>query len=248
MNPLLLAAGLGVIAGGGLSVGAAGVTGALSGLLTIMVLAPFIADPLPSPLVLAIRGVAALLTVELLVVVLQRAPDLRRASPLGFPALLLSGVAAALVGLGLALPGDSVPLERIFGSMDGLTVARASAIALAVLALPAVLGRGGLGSVAIGSLVLVAAAELLRLALVGPMSSLEQLGIAVLQVALAAATVAVASAVPAGPPLAGRSDAETGGGDGLGGGDRLVPRTRIPVWPGIRSVAPSFRRRNRPPR
>ena len=258
MNLLLLAAGLGVIAGGSLAVGAAGATGALGGLLAILILAPFIADPLPSPLLLAIRGVAALLTVELLWVVLHRAPDLRRASPLGLPALLVAGAAAALVGLTLpghpAAPGEAVgpagpvALDRAFTAIDATGVALGAAIALGVIALPGVLGRSGLGAVAIGGIVLISAAELLRLSLVGPVSTLEQVGLAVLPAALAAATVAVASAIPAGPPLAGRGDADADAGDGRGRRAGLIPRTRIPIWPGLRSVTPALRRRDRTPR
>ena len=248
MNVLLLAAALGVIAGGSLAVAAGGATGALAGLLAIMVVAPLLADPLPSPLALAIRSVAALLTVELLWVVLQRAPELRRPSPLGLPALIVVGAAAALAGIAIRVGSSAAvgppALDAVVGAvLTGPDVARAAAIALGVLAVPALLGRGGLGAVSVGALVLLGSAELLRVALSGPLTSLEHLGLGVLQVALAGATLAVASAVPAGPPLAGRIEPVIAP-DGLGRDTGLVTRTRIPVWPGIRSVTPRFRRRD----
>ncbi|MBM4408474.1 MAG: hypothetical protein FJ038_07735, partial [Chloroflexi bacterium] len=74
MTALLLAAGLGVIAGGGLAVGALGLSRALGGLLGLLVLAPLLTDPLPSTLSLAVRIVGALLTVELLWIALRRRP------------------------------------------------------------------------------------------------------------------------------------------------------------------------------
>ena len=155
MIAFLLAAGLSVIAGGSLAVGASGLTGALAGLLGLLVLAPFVVDPVPSPLSLAVRIVGALLAVELLWVALHRAPDLRRALPLGLPAVALAGVGGAIVGLGLphaasfaagpdgggAVVGLPV-LGALIGDLDAWIAARAAAIGLVVLGLAAVLGGG----------------------------------------------------------------------------------------------------------
>ena len=116
------------------------------------------ADPSPSLLVIALRIVGALLAVELLWLALLRHPELRRASPLGTPAVMLSGAAGALAALAIR------PQPKVLGEL--LVGLGASArrwpppSGLAVVALPAVLGRGPLGSIAVGAAVLLTAAEL----------------------------------------------------------------------------------------
>ena len=244
MTALLLAAGLGVIAGGGLAVGALGLNGALGGLLGLLVLAPFLADPLPSALSIAVRVVGALLTVELLWITLHRSPGLRRPSPLGLPAVLLAGFAAAIAGLALpaAVSGPPIVLGELLVGVDAGVIARAAALGLAVIALPVVLGRGSLGSIAIGAAVLLTAAELLLVGLMGPRTPLDHLLLAVTQASLAAGALVVASAAPVGPPLAGRTAV-----DGASPVDPAAPplagRRRIPVWPGVRSASTWVRRR-----
>lgn len=245
MTAILLAAGLGVIAGGSLAVGAAGLTGALAGLLGLLVVVPVIADPAPSLLAIAVRIVGALLAVELLWVGLNRHDDLRRASPLGLPAVLLSGAAGAVAAL--AIGPEPLVLGELLVGIDAGAVGLAAAVGLAVIALPAVLGRGPIGSVAIGAAVLFTAAELLVVAMGGPRAPLEHLLIAVTQVSLAAAAYVVASAAPVGPPLAGRAGVDGATQVESSEDAPLVGRRRIPVWPGVRGVPPWPRRRDRAP-
>lgn len=260
MIPVLLAAGLGVIAGGGLAVGAAGLTGALAGLLGLLIVAPLVADPMPSLLSLAVRLVGALLTVELLWIATHRAPDLRRPLPLGLPAVLLAGLGGGIVGL--ALPagaplgggagaaggaGSVLPvLGTLLGDVDLAAITRAAALGLAIVGLAAVLGRGPLVSVAIGAAVLLTGAEILVVGALGPRTPLEHLLIAVTQVAIAGAALAIASTGPVGPPLAGRATSADGASP-MGDDDTpLAGRRRIPIWPGVRATSPWSRRRNPP--
>jgi hypothetical protein len=234
MTALLLAAGLGLIAGGSLAVAAAGPTGALAGLLAVLALAPLMADPAPSLLVLALRLVGALLAVELLWIALQQHPELRRPSPLGMPAVILSGLAGAVAVL--ALRPDPKVLGELLSGLDAAAAALAAGVGLAIVALPAVLGRGPVGSIALGAAGLLTAAELFVVGLAGPRAPLEHLLIAVTQVALAAGAYVVALSAPIGPPLAGRSGAATGatGASGDAGDEApLVGGRRIPIWPSI---------------
>jgi hypothetical protein len=255
--PVLLAAGLGVIAGGGLAVGATGLTGALAGLLGLLVVAPLIADPPPLLLSLAVRIVGALLTVELLWIATHRAPDLRRPLPLGLPAVLLAGLGGAIVGLALPSGGRSsdagtgaaavLPvLGTLIGDIDLAAITRAAAIGLGIVGLAAVFGRGPLCTIAIGAAVLLTGAELLVVGSLGPLTPLEHLLIAITQVSIAGAALAIASSGPVGPPLAGRATSADGASP-MGDDDTpLKGRRRIPVWPGVRAASPWARRRNPP--
>jgi hypothetical protein len=243
MTALLLAAGLGLIAGGSLAVAAAGLTGALAGLLVVLAVAPLMAEPSPSLLVIALRIVGALLSVELLWLALHRHPELRRASPLGAPAVLLSGLAGAVAAL--AIRPDPKVLGELLTGIDASAAALAAAVGLAIVALPAVLGRAPVGSIALGAAVLLTGAELFVVALAGPRAPLEHLLIAVTQVALAAGGYVVALSAPMGPPLAGRSAAAAAAGAGEGADEApLAGGRRIPIWPGIANRGTWLRRTN----
>ena len=231
MTALLLVAGLGLIAGGSLAVAAAGLTGALAGLLALLALAPLMADPAPSLLVIALRIVGALLAVELLWIALHRHPELRGPSPLGMPAVLLSGAAGTLASL--AIRPSPKPLGELLVGVDASAVALAAAVGLGIVALPAVLGRGPVGSIALGAAVLLTAAELLVVALAGPRAPLEHMLIAVTQVSLAAGAYVVALSAPMGPPLAGRSAAAAAAAAEAADEAPLAGGRRIPIWPGL---------------
>jgi hypothetical protein len=241
MTLLLLAAGLGLIAGGSLAVAAAGLTGALAGLLAVLALAPLMTDPSPSLVVVALRIVGALLSVELLWIALQRHPELRRASPIGTPAVLLSGIAGGLATLAIR-PEPRVLGELLVG-IDASGATLAAAVGLAIVALPAVLGRGPVGSIALGAAVLLTGAELFVVALAGPRAPLEHLLIAVTQVALAAGAYVVALSAPMGPPLAGRSGATAASAEG---DEAPLAGRRVPIWPGIANRGGSWLRRGGP--
>ncbi|MBM4409672.1 MAG: hypothetical protein FJ038_13990 [Chloroflexi bacterium] len=140
---------------------------------------------------------------------------------------------------GFALPpaagGPPAVLGEVLVGVDAGRVARAGALGLAVVALPLVLGRGPLGSIAIGSAVLLSGAELLLAGLFGPRTPLEHLLLAATQALLAAGTLVVVAAAPVGPPLAGRIPVP-GANETDAAAPPLAGRRRIPVWPGIRSV------------
>ena len=107
------------------------------------------ADPAPSLLVIALRIVGALLAVELLWIALHRHPELRRPSPFGMPAVLLSGI-----GRRPCRARDPAGSRRCWASCWSASmppaVALAAAVGPRVVALPAVLGRGPVGSIAAG--------------------------------------------------------------------------------------------------
>jgi hypothetical protein len=189
VTPLLVAAGVAVALGAAVAVGAQRARTATLGLLATLVLAPFVADPLPGLAPAAFRVVAGTLATFLLVVAARRA-DPADVSPLGLPAAL----AAAAAAFAAAFGATAVGLPS-FGPVAALGAGLA---ALVVAVGPIVLARDG-HRLGLAAVVLVNAALLLRAAFAGTPPALESLlaGIAVIAVAAGAAVLAGAAATAA---------------------------------------------------
>jgi hypothetical protein len=166
VSPILLVAGVAVTAGAVVSVSARDARIALGGLAVTLALAPFVADPLPDTLALAARVVAAGLAAYLAWMAVREPGSVTRGSLLGWPTEMLIAAAAFAIGYGTAGLG-APPL--------GPAEAHATGFALITLAVgPLVFGRdvfrlGGGAALLIGGVILV------RAALAGTPSPLEEL-------------------------------------------------------------------------
>lgn len=166
MNPLLAVAAIAVTAGAVVCVSARDGRIALAGLAGVLVVSPFIADPLPTPLALAVRVVAALLAVYIAWIAVRAPGSVTRGSLLGWLVEALVAAAAWLIGFGTAGLG---------AAGLGPAEAQAAGFALAALAVgPIVHGRDvyRLGS---GAVLLISGVLLIRAALAGTPSELEEL-------------------------------------------------------------------------
>ena len=178
MSPFQVGAALAVLAGAVLAVSARDIRWILGGLAVAIGLAAILADPLPSPLAVAIRVLAAVLGVELILIAVRGSVP-RAANPQGPP---LGPIAPALVGaaafvIGYAASGVGSPAA-------GPAVATATGLGLAAIAAgPLVLGRDLL-RIGSGLALLATAAELVRAGLAGTPSPFEQTVIAGLTVAI----------------------------------------------------------------
>lgn len=203
MSPALAAiAGL-TIAGAVLAVAARDVRSAALGLLVVLLGAPLIADPWPSPLAVLVRIAAALLATRLMMIAL-RGELLTGGTRIGWPADALIGAAAAIVGFG----------SHGLGAVGlGPPEAQAAGFALAALAIaPLITGRDVV-RIGIGALLLVVAASLVRAGLGAQSTEAEQLVTAMLTIGLggAIAVISVAARSAGGlssfdpSPIGGRS-------------------------------------------
>ncbi len=193
MSPFQFGAGLVVLAGAILALSARDTRLVLGGLVATLGLAPVIAEPIPSPIAIAARFLAALLGAELLLVVLRRSAGRTRSAGLGPLSTALAAAAACVVGYttsGVGAPALGPPVATAIG------------FGLATLALgPLLLGRDVL-RIGLGMALLVTAAQLIRTGLAGTPGSLEQVVSAGLTVALLGTTAAIAaSALAAGHDL-----------------------------------------------
>jgi hypothetical protein len=181
---LLVAAGAVVALGAGVAVGAQRARTATLGALVALVFTPFVADPLPDPLVIAFGIVAGVLAAFLLLIAARRA-GVGSSSPLGLPATLVAAAAAFAFGLG----ATAVRLPD-FGPSAALG---AGVAALAVGVGVVVLARDAfrLGTAAV---VVLDAGLLLRSGLAGTAPPLETLFGGLLLVAFAATTAILAGA------------------------------------------------------
>jgi hypothetical protein len=201
MNLALAAIALAVAGGGVIAASSRDLRAALNGLAVVLVGSTLIVDPLPSPATLGVRIVGGLLVVAILQAQLQDAPsDVDPGSRLGWLAVSLIACAAALGGIGIALGLATTSSGEIGAApLDAATVAAGilgtgTAMALfAVGATPAALGRSG-AQRAIGLVIVVQAAILLRVGLAGPPDDLEQIAVVGLLLAGAVAGAALARA------------------------------------------------------
>ena len=199
MNLALAAIGLAVGAGGVIAVSSRDLRAALNGLAIALVGSTLVVDPLPSPATLGVRIVGGLLVVAILRAQLPEVPsDVDPGSRFGWPAESLIACAAALGGIGIAMGLAATPAGGIGAApVDAATVAAgilgtATAMALfAVGATPAALGRSGARR-AIGLVIVVQAAILLRAGLAGPPGDFEQIAVVGLLLAAAVAGAALA--------------------------------------------------------
>ena len=191
MNVLLVAASAMVVAGGIACVAGRRPAVIALGAGLMLVAVALVADPPPALLPLAARAVAAALTAELLWIGLRSRPPVGGASALAWPAIGFLGAAAFTVGYESAqgMPAGGPP------------VALGAALALLTLTVVALVGRFDGIQRSLMALPLVAAAELIRTAFVGPPSSLEGLVVAGLGIILAG-VVASLSAGPVHEPAA----------------------------------------------
>ena len=205
MSPALLAAAAVVIAGGVICLSARDARLALAGLAATLQVAPLIADPLPDPIVLAARTVAAALAVYLPWIVVRDSAPAIRGSLLGWPVEALVAAAAFVIGFGTAGLG---------GAPLGPAEAQGAGFALVALSVgPIVFGRDivRLGS---GAVLLVGGTLLVRVGLAGTPSALEQLVTGVLFVGLGGAVAFLAAnAVAAGSAGGAILDDVAGGQD-----------------------------------
>lgn len=133
MNPALAGVALAVVAGAVVSVSARDPRTAILGLTVVLILSPMIADPIPDPVGLAARLVAAVLAAYLLWVATRDARARTDGSRVGWPTEIFLAVAAAAVGLGS---------HGAYAPADGPAWAAAAGFALGALAVrPILTGR-----------------------------------------------------------------------------------------------------------
>jgi hypothetical protein len=197
VNPVLALLAVAIIGAAVVAVSSREARTAVLALAVVLLLTPVIADPMAEPVGLAARLVGAILAGYLLWIAARDDPSVRLAhaptggSRIGWPAEFLVAAAASVVGMsahGLGAPAG------------GPVIASAAGFAVAALAvLPILTGRDVL-RVAIGCLLLLDAALLVRTALGGTPGSLEQLLSAYLLVTVAACAAAMGRAARLDPP------------------------------------------------
>jgi hypothetical protein len=185
VSPFQFGAALAVLAGAVLAVSARDVRWILGGLVAAIGLAAVLADPLPSPLALVIRLLAAVLGAELILITARgstgRGP-VSQGPPLGPVAPALAGAAAFVIGYGASGVGSPA---------DGPALATATGLALAAIAAgPLLLGRDLL-RIGSGLALLASAAELVRAGLAGTPGPFEQAVAAALTVTILGALAAL---------------------------------------------------------
>jgi hypothetical protein len=189
---LLAATALGVAAGGVVAVSAREPRVVLLGMTIALVGAPFLADPLPGPLPLAARLVAAALASYLLWIGSRADAPAGRGSTVGWPVEALAAAAGFVVGWGTI--GLGAPAL-------GPASAAAAGFALATLTvLPVIFARDPvrLGN---GLILLLLASSLIRVSLGGTPVALEELVISGALVGISAVTafLSVQAAAISGP-------------------------------------------------
>ncbi|HEY3163650.1 MAG TPA: hypothetical protein VGJ71_04785 [Candidatus Limnocylindrales bacterium] len=187
MNPALAAIALVTIGGGVLAVSARDARATVLGVLIVLLDAPLIATPWPDPLSILARIAATLLAVRLISIGL-RGELIVAGSRIGWPAEALLAVAAAVVGYGS---------HGLGAAGLGAAEAQATGFALVVLAAaPLLVGRDAV-RLAIGALLLLVAATLIRVGLGPRPTEAEQLVTALLTIALGGAIAVIVLAARA---------------------------------------------------
>ena len=171
MNLALAAITAVVVGGAVVAVTARDARATLLGLLVVLLGAALLADPLPGPLPIAARMVAAFMACRLIAAAIRGEGAAGEGvatsgSRLGWPVEALAAIAAAIVGYGTHGLG-AVPEGPVWAQVAGFAVG-----ALAVG--PIVSGRDVL-RLGIGSMLLLVGGSLVRVGLAGTPSELEQL-------------------------------------------------------------------------
>lgn len=169
MNPALLALAGAVAVAAVVAVSARDGRLTIIGLVAALALGPLVAEPLPDPLALAARIVAATLAGVLLRVALRGAP-VTRGSRLGWPAEIAGAAAAFAAG---------VASHSFVGGDAGPGAAAGAGFALLALAIGPLADARDVLRLGTGLLLLVGGADLVRVALGGPPSALEELVVAI---------------------------------------------------------------------
>jgi hypothetical protein len=215
VNAVLLAVALVVAGGAVVCVSARDPRLALGGLAATLVAAPFLADPLPGPLPLAARVVAALLAVYLPWILVREPGSVTRGSLLGWPVEALIAAAAFVIGFGTA--GLGAPAL-------GPAEAQAAGFVLIAMAVgPLVFGRDVFRSGS-GAVLLLGGVLLVRSSLAGTPGPLEELVTGALFIALGGAVAFLISSAAAA---------------GVAGGEVLVPTATSAAPPAARRRGPA---------
>ena len=212
MNLALVAIVLVIGAGAVLAVSTRDGAASAIGLAFALVGAALLSDPLPSPAVMGVRVVAALLVATMIRSAMRNAP--RQPSPVGWPSEALLATAGAVAGLGLAVglasvaaagggsvglpgigePGPAGPVGAGGANLTSMALITAAGTSLLVLgAAPLVHGRPGPRR-AIGLVLVTQAVLLLRIGFAGPAVELEEIAREALLVVAGATGAALASA------------------------------------------------------
>ena len=185
MNPALLAIAAAVVAGAVVAASSRDARAAVLGLGSALIAAPLLADPLPAPVGLAARLVAAILAAYLLWIVVRGGRATTGGSRVGWPAEALIAAAAAVVGYGT---------HGLGAAGAGPPAAQAAGFALAAIAIAPIMTGRDIVRVGIGLMILVSGGLLVRVALGGAPSVLEHLSTAGLIAALGGAIAILAAA------------------------------------------------------
>ena len=207
MNPALTGVAIVLAAGAVVAVTVREIRLGTVGLTAVLVAAALLGDPLPSPAVLGVRIVGALLVVALLrSVAPEGAEDGEVGSRLGWPSEALIAGAAALAGLGIAtsiaklagIPaadGVVAPAQSLadIALSGGALASMAGAVLLTLGAAPGLLSRSAPRRT-LGLLLMAQGVILLRAGLAGTPGDLEQLAIVGLLLACGVTGMAVTRA------------------------------------------------------
>jgi hypothetical protein len=175
VNPLLGIAAIAVTAGAVVCVAARDGRIALAGLAGVLLVSPFLADPLPPLLAILVRVVAAVLAVYLAWIAVRSPGSVTRGSLLGWPVEALIAAAAWLIGFGTAGLG-AAPL--------GPAEAQAAGFALVTLSVGPIVHGRDVYRLGAGAVLLVSGVLLIRAALAGTPTQLEELVSAALFIGL----------------------------------------------------------------
>ena len=221
MSPALTGVALAVTAGAVIAASSREARAAMIGLMLVLGLGPFLADPLPGPATLGARVVTGILVVYLLRAVSAGGKAPGFGSRIGWPAEAVLALSAAIAGVAIAASLEALAPgapslgdgSNLLNTLTPSAVALGAGLASLVLGLaPAFLGRRPLQT-AIGLLLVVQGVVLARTGMAGPPGELEQLGIDGLLLAIGAACAlivvverrdtpdAAAPAVPAVPAV-----------------------------------------------
>jgi hypothetical protein len=192
VNPLLAVVALAVVGGAVAAVSIRDVRAAILGASAVAVASPLLADPLPAPIGLAARLLAAILAGYLLWIAgrdggigRSATAPLTGGSRIGWPAEILVAAAGAVVGWSAHGLGASAP---------GPMLASAAGFAVAALAVTPLLTGRDVMRLGVGLILLLHAGLLVLVALGGTPPVLEELVTAGLVAALGGAIAALAMA------------------------------------------------------
>jgi urea transporter len=209
MNLPLAAVALGVGVAAVVAVSMRDLRAGLIGLAAVLVGGSLLAETLPSPALLGVRVLGGLLAVAILrTAVTDDAEAHDTGSPLGWPAEAFLAAAAGLAGIGIALgltpvaEGGGAPqaASGLATLAPGVLIAAAATVLFAIGVTPAARGRSGARR-AIGMLLIVQAAILLRTGYAGAPGDIEQVAIAGLIVGGAAAAALLAREADGAPEV-----------------------------------------------